>query len=132
MQYEVKWVNSVSEISQELWDKCFPFPYEGLWWYKALELSGLQDQFTFFYAVVSNSSQAIAIAPAFQMNVPMRLVLHPVLLPLANIVGYIFPSVLYQRTIFIGSPCSDEGRVGMLAGLNRIEVLRSVDKAMIL
>jgi hypothetical protein len=130
MKFEVKWVNSVSEISQELWDKCFPFPYEGSWWYKALELSGLQDQFKFFYAVVSNSSQSIAIAPAFMMNVPVRLVLPPSLLPLANVVGYIFPSVLYQRTLFIGSPCSDEGRVGMLAGVNRLEVLRSIDHAM--
>jgi hypothetical protein len=132
MQIEVKWVNSVSEISQELWDKCFPLPYEGRWWYQALELSGLQDQFTFFYAVVSRSSHAIAIVPAFLMNVPMRLVLPPVLLPLANIVGYAFPSALYQHTLFIGSPCGDEGRVGILAGVNRTEVLRSVDQAMIL
>jgi hypothetical protein len=132
MQYEVKWVNSVSEISQELWDKCFPLPYEGRWWYQALELSGLQDQFTFNYVVVSHSSQAIAIAPTFLMNVPMRLVLPPVLLPLANVVGYLFPSALYQRTLFIGSPCSDEGRVGMLAGVDRLEVLRCLDQAIIL
>jgi len=130
MKFEVKWVNSESEISLELWEACFPAPFEGRWWYKALELSSLQDQFTFMYAVVSDASEAIAIAPAFVMNVPMRLVLPPPLIPFANIVGYAFPSALYQRTLFIGSPCSDEGRVGMLTGVNRSKVLQSVNQAM--
>lgn len=130
MNYEVKWVNSVSEISSELWEICFPSPYEGRWWYAALELCGLQDQFTFLYAVVSDHSGPIAIAPAFVMNVPMRLVLPPPLLPVANLVGHVFPSALYQRTLFIGSPCSDEGRVGVLEGANRAEVLRCVNQSM--
>ena len=130
LNLDVKWVNSESEIPSKLWEACFPAPFEGQWWYQALELCGVQDQFTFLYAVVSNASKPIAIAPAFVMNVPMRLVLPPPLLPLANLVGRVFPCALYQRTLFIGSPCSDEGRVGMLAGVNRLEVLRCVNQAM--
>ncbi len=130
MSFEVKWVNSESEISPELWETCFAAPFEGRWWYQALELSSLQDQFTFLYAVVSDSSSPIAIAPAFVMNVPMRLVLPPPLIPLASVIGYVFPSALYQRTLFIGSPCSDEGRVGMITGVNRADVLRCVNQAM--
>lgn len=126
----IKWVNSSLDIPEKLWEECFPWPFEGSWWYQALELCGIQDQFTFLYGVVSDASGPVAIAPAFVMNVPIRLVLPPPLLPFANLVGRVFPSALYQRTLFIGSPCSDEGRVGMLAAVNRIEVLRCVNNAM--
>jgi Peptidogalycan biosysnthesis/recognition len=129
MKLELKWVHSAAEISAELWEACFPVPFEGRWWYETLERSGLEDQFSFNYAVVSDSSGAIAIAPAFVMNVPIRLVLPAPLIPIANIIGTVFPSALYQRTLFIGSPCSDEGRVGMLAGANQLEVLRCIDDA---
>jgi hypothetical protein len=131
-EYTINWLSSESEIPSELWQACFPAPYEGHWWYKALELCGITDQFTFLYAQVSDTNGPIAIAPAFVMNVPMRLVLPPPILPLANIVGKFIPSALYQRTLFIGSPCSDEGRVGMLARANRAEVLRLVNDSMVL
>jgi hypothetical protein len=127
---EVKWLSSAAEIPTGLWDECFPIPYEGRWWYQTLEQSGLEDQFTFLYAVVSDDAGPIAIAPAFVMNVPIRLVLPPALLPIANFIGRIFPSALYQRTLFIGSPCSDEGRVGMLPHANQLAVLHCLDAAM--
>lgn len=127
---QLKWLTSESDIPSELWERCFPEPFEGRWWYQALEQCGIQDQFTFFYGVVSRQSEPIAIAPAFVMDVPIKLVLPPFLLPLANLVGRAFPSALYQRTFFIGSPCSDEGRVGMVAGTNQFEVLRCVNHAM--
>ena len=125
------WVDSASAISQELWLACFPEPYEGLWWYRALERCGLDDQFTFLYAVVSDPSGPIAIAPAFIMNVPMRLVLPPAILPIANLIGHMVPSALYQRTLFIGSPCSDEGHVGMLAGADSLAVISCIEQAMV-
>ena len=130
-KYTVNWVDSESEIAPELWQAYFPAPYEGHWWYQVMERCGIQDQFTFLYAVVSDSSGTIAIAPAFVMNVPMRLVLPPAILPLANLIGHIVPSALYQRTLFIGSPCSDEGHVGMLDGVNRLAVLSSIELAMV-
>jgi len=129
-KYTVDWVNSESALSPALWQACFPAPYEGHWWYQALERCGIDDQFTFLYAVVSDSNGPIAIAPAFVMNVPMRLVLPPAILPIANLIGHIAPSALYQRTLFIGSPCSDEGRVGMLASADSLAVLSCIEKAM--
>jgi len=95
-----------------------------------LEQCGIQEQFTFLYGVVRDSSGPVAIAPAFLMDVPIRLVLPPALLPLANLLGSVVPSALFQRTLFIGSPCSDEGRVGMLPGVNRLEVYRCVNRAL--
>ena len=129
-KYSIDWVESEASIASELWQTCFPAPFEGRWWYQALERCGITDQFTFLYAIVSDDAGPLAIAPAFVMNVPIRLVLPPPLIPIANIVGLVFPSALYQRTLFIGSPCSDEGRVGMMAHANRPEVLRIINQSM--
>ncbi len=127
---EINWVNSESDIPFELWERCFPPSLEGHWWYQALEHCGIQDQFTFLYGVVSDKTGPIAIAPAFLMDVPMRLVLPPALLPLVNVVGRFAPSALYQRTLFIGSPCSDEGYIGMVAGMDRLEVMHCIHQSL--
>ena len=129
--YKVEWLNSVADVPQALWDDCFTAPYEGRWWYEALEQAGLDDQFEFKYGLVSKSGQPIAIAPAFVMNVPIELVIPPALLPVFKVLGKLFPSVLYQRTYFIGSPCSDEGRVGIKSGAKAAEVLAAINQSMI-
>ena len=48
----IRFVGSQAEIPAALWDACFPPPLEGRWWYETLEASGLEDQFTFAYAVI--------------------------------------------------------------------------------
>lgn len=132
----VEWVDSATKISDALWASCFAAPFEGRWWYLALEQAGLQEQFAFMYGVVYAKGQngepdtAIAIAPAFVMNVPISLVVPPALLPIVQLLGKVMPSLLYQRTLFIGSPCSDEGRVGMLEGVDAAPVLAVVNQAM--
>lgn len=128
--FSVEWVPSESGIDQAIWDICFPPPLEGRWWYRALERCGIEDQFQFMYAVVRMQDRPVAIAPAFVMNVPITLVLPPWLLPPARLLGRIAPSVLYQRTLFAGSPCSDEGTVGMVPGADRLAVLLCVQRAL--
>jgi len=128
--FDIQWVRSEADIPPELWATCFPSPLEGRWWYKALEQSGLQGQFTFFYAVVSRSGQPVAIAPAFLMDVPARPVVPPALLPLFDALGKLVPSILHQRTFFAGSPCSDEGTVGILSGVEPYPVLLCLQRAM--
>ena len=129
--HKIEWHRSVEDISAEFWHKCFPAPYEGKWWYSALEGAGLDAQFTFMYGLVSFNDKPMAIAPAFLMNVPIALVMPPALLPIFNILGKVFPSLLYQRTLFIGSPCSDEGRVGLVNGANATEVFLTINQALI-
>lgn len=129
--FSLEWVNSESDISQKMWDICFPPPLEGRWWYRALENCGINDQFQFIYGVVHTGDQLVAIAPAFVMDVPITLVLPPWLLPPAKLLGKIAPSVLYQRTLFVGSPCADEGTVGMIPDVDRSAVLRCVQQALL-
>jgi hypothetical protein len=127
---QVDWLNSYKDIPKTLWDECFQAPYEGRWWYAALEDAQLKEQFTFFYGLVKLNGLPIAIAPAFVMNVPIHLVVPMALLPIFNFLGKFFPSFLYQRTFFIGSPCSDEGLVGMIEVANPEEVFITINESM--
>ena len=117
--YSVSLVDTAAEIPAQLWAECFPPPLEGKWWYEILERSALEDQFTFFYAVLHVDGNPSGIAPAFLMDVPIELVVPPVILPAFRFAGKIIPSILFERTLFIGSPCSDEGTVGLLPGVDR-------------
>ena len=112
-QLSLEWLNSESQIPQALWDRCFPAPYEGQWWYRSLECAHLEEQFTLTYGLISLNGEPIAIAPAFIMDVPIELVMPPIILPIVKLIGKVIPSFLYQRTFFIGSACSDEGHIGI-------------------
>lgn len=129
--YEIRWVNSASQIPVRLWEECFPTPYEGRWWYEALEQCGIAEQFTFLYGIVIRNGEPVAIAPAFLMDVPMSLVVPSALAPLFRTLGKVFPTFTYQRTLFIGSPCSDEGRVGMVNDTERRQVLHCVHRGLL-
>jgi hypothetical protein len=126
-QLTLEWLNSESQIPQALWDNCFPAPYEGQWWYRSLECSHLEKQFTFTYGLISLNGEPIAIAPAFVMDVPIELVMPPLILPIVKIIGKIIPSFLYQRTFFIGSACSDEGHIGIDSNVLKNNVVTQDD-----
>jgi hypothetical protein len=64
------------------------------------------------------------------MNVPIELVMPPALLPLFTRLGRLFPSVRYQRTVFVGSPCSDEGTVGLLPDVDPRQALLCLQRAL--
>lgn len=110
----IRWVDSEADISDELWSVCFAPPVEGRWWYKTLERSEIQDQFKFAYALIVKDGKDVGIAPTFLMDVPIELVAPPEVVPILKVIGKIMPSLLYQRTLFIGSPCTDEGTIGLL------------------
>ncbi len=129
MTLSVRFVASEQEIDDGLWAACFPPPLEGRWWYHALEQAGLEDQFAFFYALVEDQGRAVGIAPAFLMDMDIALVLPEAVLPLFRLAGRVWPSALYQRTLFVGSPCSDEGTVGLLPGVDRRAALMVLQRA---
>lgn len=128
--YKIQWHASVDDIPDALWQECFAAPYEGKWWYASLERAGLESQFKFMYGLVTLNNKPVALAPAFLMDVPIALVIPPALLPIFNALGKLFYSMRYQRTFFIGSPCSDEGRVGLVNGANATEIFDVINDAM--
>ncbi len=115
--FGVEFVRSASQIDGALWAECFPAPLEGRFWYETLEASGLEGQFEFHYALVKSGPRTVGIAPCFVHNVPIALVAPRPVALLLNALARWFPGVGHQRTLFVGSPCSDEGTIGLSSGV---------------
>jgi uncharacterized protein len=113
----IDFVASYRDISESVWQACFPAPLEGRFWYETLEHCGLEDQFKFSYALLKRDGQPVGIAPCFLYDVPMSLIAPPLIALLLKGLSKLLPRVGYQRTFFVGSPCSDEGTIGLVAGV---------------
>ncbi len=127
----IRWVTSSDEIPESLWDACFPPPLEGRWWYRVLERAGLDDQFSFYYAVLERDGSRIGIVPAFVMDVPLDIVAPPLVSRLLGYASNYFPSLRYQRTLFAGSPCADEGTIGLVPGADLGEAVDAIEDALV-
>jgi hypothetical protein len=125
----VEFVDSASKIPSALWRDFFPETIEGRFWYTALEQSKLESQFQFLYALVKEGPDIIAIAPAFVMNVPMELVVPEPVAKLLKFVEPVLPSLSYQRTLFVGSVCADEGTIGIKSGIALSDIVVPLQKA---
>jgi hypothetical protein len=123
---QIAFVGTHREIDGALWQQCFPAPLEGRFWYDTLESCGLEDQFEFRYAVIKREGRAVGIAPCFTYNVPIALVAPPPVVFCLNLLSKVFPRAGYQRTLFVGSPCSDEGTIGLVPGVDLAEVAREL------
>jgi hypothetical protein len=99
--YQVEFFETASQIADDLWEACFQLPAEGRWWYEALEQSGIDDQFTFFYGLIKHLGRSVGIVPVFVMDLPVEQVAPQQFLRLLRLVGKIVPSVLSQRTLFV-------------------------------
>ena len=134
VSYSIAWYAQADDISDDIWHLCFPQPLEGKWWYQSLEQCGIDDQFTFAYALITEhdgvSIRAVGIAPTFLHNVPIDLVAPPALAAIFIKLGAIVPSLRYQRTLFVGSPCAEEGTVGLLPGVKLASVAGYLEKAL--
>ena len=128
--FSVRFVQSESQIDPALWDACFAPPLEGRWWYSTLEQCGLEDQFSFLYGVLHRDGIPVGIAPAFVMDFPVALVAPPALQRGIEGLGRRFPSLFVPRSLFVGSPCADEGTVGMLRGVDSRSALLALQQAL--
>lgn len=127
---EVTFVKSSAEIPAELWNTAFAPPLEGRWLYESLEQSGMEHQFSLFYALLSHRGLPAGIAPVFLMDVPMERVTPAKLLKTLRVMGRLLPSILYQRTLFVGCPCG-EGAIGFLPGADRRALLLALQDGLI-
>src|SRR5260370_17538705 len=123
--YEVEFLETASQIPNDLWDACFQPPAEGRWWYEALDQSGIDDQFTFFYGLKKNLGCPVGIAPIFVMDVPVDQVAPQEFLRLLRLLGKIVPTVFFPRAFFVGSPIPHEGGAGLVFHVNTSSALFS-------
>jgi hypothetical protein len=106
----ITFVDAALDVPKDLWDACFAGTVEGRWWYEALEASGLEDQFTFKYAVIRDGSVPIGIAPFFLMNLQLSLVAPPAVLPILSLCERAFPKTLSPRILFVVRPAPMKAR----------------------
>ena len=121
--YTIHWVSTASAIPAWLWEACFPEPLEGLWWYRTLDSSSLEDQFHFCYGLLVKDEKPAGIIPAFLMDVPIDLVAPDFVAWAVRGLGAVFRKLRYQKTLFVGSPFSDEGTVGVIPDINLYEAI---------
>jgi hypothetical protein len=126
----VEWVDAARDIPLDVWRKCFPPPFEGLWLYEALEQSGLEEQFTFAYALVLRDETIVALAPVFTAVLPISLIAPDFVDKILRLGGRFLHHLRFQKTLFVGSPCSDEGRVGTLPGISLSDVAPVLQRAL--
>lgn len=126
----VEWFASAADLPDALWSRCFPASLEGRWWYLALERAGLEAQFTFAYAGLRRGGELVGIAPTFLMDLSLDLVAPDELGPVIKALRPLFPALRYQRTLFVGSPCSEEGTVGLLPDVTLVSVLPALQAAL--
>ncbi len=128
--YEVEFLKKASQIPNDLWDACFQPPAEGRWWYETLDQSGIDDQFTILYGLIKHLDRPVGIAPVFAMDLPLEEFAPQEFLRLLRLVGKIVPSVLWQRTLFVGSPVVEESSVGLTSDVDRRAALLSLQVAL--
>ena len=113
----IRWHAATSGVAAELWDTVFPLPWEGRFWFDAIQAGTAPGQFTCLYGELLRGADPIGIVPAFVFDVPLRLVIPPALarivLPFAR--GPL-RGLRSQRTFFIGNIAGEEGHVGLLPG----------------
>jgi GNAT acetyltransferase-like protein len=126
----LRWLASATDIPADLWARAFPPPLEGSWWYRALEQGRLEDQFRFVYGMLERAEQPIGIVPAFEMDVPIDLVGPPLVARIVRTAGRLVHRLRYLRTLFVGSPCADEGTIGLLPNEPLGPVLAIVEDAL--
>ena len=128
---QIEFVERAADVDEALWRACFRDPQEGFFWYRTLDASGLGDQFEFAYALIRRADAPVGIAPCFVFDVPIGLVAPaPVAFCLRRL-SLLWPRVGHQRTLFIGSPCADEGMIGLIPGVALDEVLGALSEAVL-
>src|SRR5262245_10378887 len=126
----VAFVASEADLPADLWAQCFPPPLEGRWWYRILEASALEPQFTFLYARLDRGTRPVGIAPLFLCDVPLEFLVPDRLAWVLSLPGKVLPALSAPRILFVGSPCADEGTVGLLPGVDRRMALLHLQRAL--
>lgn len=114
--FSIQWFLTAAEIPAWLWEACFPNPLEGIWFYNTIDDSALKDQFGFYYGLITLDKKPVGIIPAFVMDVPVDIVAPDLIAWALKQFGVMLRHIRYQKTLFVGSPFSDEGTVGIIAG----------------
>lgn len=117
-------VKEVRDIPRREWDSAFPpHAIEGYDYYKTLDESNLPG-FSMRYAVVWENDTIVCIAPFFTTEFSFDTTIQGGLKQVILSLQKRFPKFLKMKILFIGSPLTEEGAIGLRENCDKKEVLR--------
>lgn len=128
--FTVAFAESENQIPADLWPACFGPSQEGQWWCRLIENAGVEGQFRIFYAVLSEGGKPVGIAPLFTMQLPLEFIVPDWLVPKLAFIGRMLPSLSQPQILFVGSPCADEGAIGLLPSVDRRAAMLALQRAL--
>lgn len=107
-----KILDSISKIDRTDWDSIFGSPLQGYDFYRAVEESDLEG-FSFYYILIYEKESLLLIAPLFTSDFNLCIGLSGIPQKIILAVRKAIPRFLIQKTLFCGSPISENGILGM-------------------
>lgn len=131
---EVRVASTIEAFGRDEWNRLFPGELEDYSYYLAVEKSALPD-FEWLYFAVRVNDELRAAVPAFITHYELDTTLQGALRRVSETISRIFPRLLRQRMLSLGSPVSESCHLGFAPGCTRAEkhyllgvLLRRVDE----
>lgn len=123
---EVRVARTIEAFGREAWNRLFHAELEDYDYYHAVERSGLTD-FEWLYFGVYDDGELRAAVPAFITDYELDTTLRGPLRRLTDAIARVFPRLLHQRLLSLGSPVSETCQLGFADDCNSIERQRMLD-----
>ena len=118
--------HSIGDFARDEWDRLFPGDPEGWSYYRAIEHSRLAG-FEWLYFAVRDDDELLAVVPAFVTDYRLDTTLTGPLRRVTGAIARVFPRLLHQRLLSLGSPIGEVCHLGFAAALDRAGQVRLLD-----
>lgn len=123
---EVIVANSIEAFGRDEWNRLFPEELEDWSYYRAVERAGLPD-FRWLYFGVREDGHLRAAVPAFVTDYRLDTTLTGSLRRVTDAISRVFPRLLRQRLLSLGSPVAESCHLGFEPGLDADAQRRLLD-----
>lgn len=118
--------HSIEDLGRDEWDRLFPADLEDWSYYRAIERSRLSG-FEWLYFGVREKGELLAVVPAFITDYRLDTTLTGPLRRVTDALARLFPRLLRQRLLSLGSPIGEVCHLGFAPNLDRAEQARLLD-----
>jgi predicted N-acyltransferase/multidrug transporter EmrE-like cation transporter len=118
--------HSIGDFARDEWDRLFPGELEDWSYYRAIEHSRLAG-FEWLYFAVRADGELLAAVPAFVTAYRLDTTLTGPLRRVTGAIARVFPGLLRQRLLSLGSPIGEFCHLGFAAGVDRAGQARLLD-----
>ncbi|HET7063782.1 MAG TPA: GNAT family N-acetyltransferase [Rudaea sp.] len=118
--------HSIGDFARDEWNRLFPGELEDWSYYRTIEHSRLAG-FEWLYFGVRGNGKLLAAVPAFVTDYRLDTTLTGPLRRVTGAIARIFPRLLRQRLLSLGSPVGEVCHLGFAAGVDRAGQVRLLD-----